>query len=363
MEVSMRKWMRIVVLLAGCGELADQQSEGVALATVRGTLSLGQDVPPPATTLRVSVLWRNPAFGGSSPREPGILIIPPGQETLAPRFQCAEGQSGGWRFETGLLEQPGRLITAFPSGFSVQLSEPPPASALFDYPDGSGASVARGDLVIYEDRNGNGKLDPKTLDARSPDLIFGSSLGIAPWGIGQRKHYTIVYLTRDTSVPEGTGKAGYSLVTGEYNAIGLEETSAQQLSDATIELTLDPTTYAQQLACNVLCKTVDSEYFRDVFDVNTFLARDLGVRLPSTGAVGTTTWLRQDGDASVLTAVSCTRDSDGTNSLRLSVVGTRGCAESTSTLIIGGTPAQGPDAYPLPCAEFKDVSGFLPKEP
>jgi len=163
----MHNWIArfsIVLALGGCDRLADEQTEGAVLATLRGTISLGPDVELPAGNLQVSVLWHDPTFkkdqAGSEQKE---------------SVACADGELTGWLSETPLLEQPVRVDTNFPSGFTVQLTEPPPAAAVYPYPNVSGVSVATGDLVVYDDRNGNGRLDPSTVDVMSPDLVLGSS--------------------------------------------------------------------------------------------------------------------------------------------------------------------------------------------
>jgi hypothetical protein len=352
----MHKRIVIVLMLVGCDKLADRESEGVALATLNGTLSLGKDVAPPSGKLQVSVLWRDPVFG--SMHEPGITVE---REGIA-RMQeaCDDGTLDGWRLETPLLEQPVRIDTNFPSGFTVQLTEPPPAEALFEYPDGGGVATASGDLVVYEDRNANGRLDPTEGDVVSPDLVFGSSQGTTPWGIGQRLHYSIVYLTDDSDRGAGDGKAGYSLETNTISDSGLYPVGVQRLSEAMIDLTLDPTTYAQQMACTVMCRASDLDV-----DPIAFLAGDLGMPVDVDAGVATSVWSREEGGATTLIKRRCTKWENSDNitgyGLELSVVISEDCKETSSVHVVH---VGADDAAMLPCPEFEtlDESGF-PIEP
>lgn len=351
----MRNWMArcgLVIVLCGCDGLADQQTDGVALATLRGTLALGQNVKPPGANLQVSVLWHDPIYG--SIHNGGISVR--GDNELPMPGGCDEGQLTGWRLESPLLEQSVRVDTDFPSGFTVELTEPPPLAALFEYPDGSGVSTASGDLVVYEDRNGNGRLDPSTIDVMSPDLVYGSSRGATPWGIGQRYQYTIVYLTGDAE-NEGDGKAGYSLVTDEPGITYPypKRIGAQRLSEAMVDLTLDPTIYVQQMACSVMCKLDAND---TIASPKQFFESDLGMEVDWGLGKGEWAWSRPDGDAPALSYAKCSKGNEPNGAVTyivdLSMVITEGCTETTISQQNIYMTAHG-DAGDLGCKEYGEL--------
>lgn len=340
----------IAMVLCACDGLADRDTEGVALATLHGTIALGQDVEPPAKSLQVSVLWRDPIYG--IPLHGG----PIGRRTTEPEMpgKCESGKLTGWRVESPLLEQPVRVDTQFPSGFTVQITELPPAAALYHYPDDSGVSTASGDLVVYEDRNGNGRLDPSTFDEVSPDLVYGSSRGAKPWGVGQRYQYTIVYLSGDAE-SEGDGKAGYSLLTDESGTEGTTRVSKQRLSEAKIDLTLDPTAYVQQMPCSVMCSLDGNDTINDPAE---FLKGDLGTELDWGLGVGEWVWSRQDGNSTTLSYARCTKEMVAEDvveyEVELARETTEGCTQIT--LSQAYTIATRPETpIELGCKEYREV--------
>jgi hypothetical protein len=353
----MHNWIArflIVIALGGCDELADSHTEGATLATLHGTISLGPDVEPPIGTLRVSVLWHDARF------EEGR------RERDANALACEDGELTGWRLETSLLEQPVRVDTKFPSGFTVQLTQPPPADALYGYPDVRGVFVARGDLIVYDDRNDNGRLDPSTVEAMSSDLVYGSGKGSLPWGVGPRTHYSILYLTRDLAPGQGDGEAGFSIVTTEPDGLGGSGRTVEvgRLSDAKLELVLDPTHYVQQMACSVMCS--GSPKLQPPIDIESpeaFFARPAGELVPTDLGVGTSVWSLKDGDATTLSRGRCTKKifKDGWTdySFDLDVVTVEGCTESgfgraASMAVFGDEP------FELPCEDVLvvDEDGF-----
>lgn len=357
----MHNWIArslIVITLGGCDELADSQTEGAVLATLRGTISLGPDVEPPIGTLRVSVLWHDARFEEErSAREADAL-------------ECEDGELTGWRVETSLLEQPVRVDTKFPSGFTVQLTEPPPIDALYNYPDVPRVLVARGDLIVYDDRNDNGRLDPSTVDRMSPDLVYGSGKGSLPWGVGPRVHYSILYLTRALKPDQGDGEAGFSIVTTEPDESGGRTVEVGRLSDAKLDLVLDPTPYVQQMACSAKCSLSSGIELDDprITDPATYLARDAGMLLPTDLGVGTSVWSRKDGDAITLSRARCIKRSSGDYTdytIKLDVTTVEGCTETGWGLShTTGVLTDEPEPYELPCEDVLelDENGF-PIEP
>jgi hypothetical protein len=113
--------------LAACGSLDAQTTTAPTLATIQGTL-VNPNAIPITGDVRVAVIWKT-APGGKG-------------------FNIAEDLP---------------VKASFPAAFTIQLSDPPPMSAmtLDGPPDASPAPplAAIGVVVAYVDKNGNGKLD------------------------------------------------------------------------------------------------------------------------------------------------------------------------------------------------------------
>jgi hypothetical protein len=350
----MRNWtarIGIFLMLAGCGPLADQQTQGATLAELHGTLSLAEGVKPPKSELRVSVVWQDPHLAGDVPGA------------------CENAKLTGWRYETNLLEQRAQLTTDFPSGFSVSLTEPPPTAAIFDDLDGNGLSGARGDIVVYEDRNGNNRLDPRGFDSESPDLVFGWSQGTNPLNtLGN--NYAVIYLSRDreptiASLSFGDGKAGYSLETFGAGPFGSLDSRAQRLSEATVDLTLEPSAYAQQSACALRCN-VSPEELSCPDDPNELINSTLGQQVSVDPAAASTAWIRQDADRTVFTTATCSVPSAGSGNgnrytFDFSSTSVQGCTQ-TGTNCTYVKAAESAESAHLPCTEYH-VGYSGPAEP
>jgi hypothetical protein len=129
-----------------------------------------------------------------------------------------------------------------------------------------------------------------------------------------------------------------------------------------LDLTLAPTTFAQQMACTVICKVQSPD---EPEDPAAFLAGEAGARLPTDLEVGATVWSRQDGDANMLTLVKCSKRAQGSGvrvDMELSVIKTQGCTETTSFQIIAVTAFTEADIH-LPCSQFGDRTNDFPVDP
>lgn len=333
--------LALLLMLSGCNALADERTRGAPLAELHGTLSLATGVKPPKHELRVSVIWQDPGVTRDVPSS------------------CENAKLAGWRIETNLLEQRATLTTDFPSGFSVKLTEPPPPAAVVDDVEGSGVSAAWGDLVVYEDRNGNDRLDPSGFDDESPDLVFGWSRGTNPLDLHERKS-TVVYLSDDYEPANGTltvgdGKAGYSLETFEGYEVLKVNSKAERLSEATIDLTLDPTAYAQQSACALRCDVsppIDTECDAP----NDLLNGDLGDELSLNVGEGSRAWMRRESDKTVYTAATCYVEHPGSTNVYTFDFGTRtaqGCTLKGFACVFT-KPADSPEGAGWPCPQYRE---------
>jgi hypothetical protein len=160
-------------LNAACGSLDGHTSSPSTLATVQGELSLAADAPTMPDHVHVAVIW---------------------QTAVAGQFDVAE-------------DLPVQAV--FPSQYMLQLTEPPPPSAISHDPGHPEFSFAYGVLVAYEDRNGNGTLD----------LVPDDAGGFIDRIVATNPSRALVYLDSSTgSLPSpdaatGTPTLGYNLIT------------------------------------------------------------------------------------------------------------------------------------------------------
>ena len=332
----------VLLALAGCDQLADENTRGAALAKMSGTLNLGDGIGPPEGQLRLSVLWQ--IYAASS--EAAIT--------------CGDNEHIGRGGETVLLEQQLELDTDFPAAFSVELSEPPPAGALIPSPSDPSVDLANGDLVVYRDVNGNGRLDLHGFSGSSPDEVIGSSDGISMRGEGQRARYRIVYLSDDIPLAganeaQGDGSAGYTLTVSRWDEEHGWSFEAGAPENAEIELTLAATPYLQRFTCSEICQADEElECPEDPAELD---LNSLGEPLPSRG-VPVVSWEHVEGEHTVQTTLQCLRGPDENDDLREVYVFGRithaGC--TWTSLECRYEKSQLPAGVELPCDEWINVN-------
>jgi hypothetical protein len=142
MSRSARSTVLAVAIFAGCG-LAAGRDYSPALFTLAGTIT-SSDVPTPAT-VRVAVVWKH--------RDPQ------GNELSAVQELSVRAE--------------------FPVGFHADLPGPPPEEAMNagKLADGGPAALrfSTGTLLVYDDRDGDQKLDLSPLDdLPTADVILGA---------------------------------------------------------------------------------------------------------------------------------------------------------------------------------------------
>ncbi len=342
--------MSCTLALAACEKLADEESSGAAVATMRGTLNLAEGMDPPKGDLHLSILWRT---GGR-----GDL------ETVS---DCGPDELTSYRDQTQLLEQRLELDTDFPAAFSVELSEPPPESALFPVLPGEGGTPgvkrAEGELIVYRDGNHNGRLDLHGFDESSPDQVLGAGEGTAP---GEPRPYTyrIQYLTDDLAVVNQTfpaSKAGYWLLREGRDKKTHEWTADVLALDgkAKIELILDATKYVQRWACSEVCDVRDPDACpEDPADLPP--VQDIGE--PQEGETASWFWSGEKGDRTEMILAECVRGAaaDSPTSIHevyeVSLTTQEGCTTTRTTCfyVRGRLPA----GVDIPCTEF--MQGLYP---
>jgi hypothetical protein len=343
--------LALLLALAGCDQLADENTRGPALAKMSGTLILDDGMDPPKGELRLSVLWQNYEASGHAD------------------VVCGDNELIGRGGETALFEQQLELDTDFPAAFSVELSEPPPRGALMPSSTDPSVDLANGDLVVYRDVNGNGRLDLHDFSGSSPDEVIGSSDGIHMRGQGQRARYKIVYHSDDIPLAgvdeaEGDGSAGYTMTTSVWDEDnGGWSFDAGPPEDAEVELTLATTPYLQRFTCSDSCQADDEPECPDN-PADLDLAA-LGEPLPSRG-VPVQNWEHEEGERTALTSLQCLRGLDReTNDMReVYVVGRitqTGCIDTYSECRYEKT--QLPADVELPCGEWLNVVFPYDSEP
>jgi hypothetical protein len=332
-----------LLALAGCDRLADENTRGPALAKMSGTLILGDGMDPPEGQLRLSMLWQNYAASGEA------------------EVVCGDNEQIGRGGETVLFEHQLELDTDFPAAFSVELSEPPPAGALMPSSTDPSVDLANGDLVVYRDVNGNGRLDLHGFAGSSPDQVIGSSDGISMRGEGQRARYRIVYLSDDipfagANEVEGDGSAGYTLTVSRWDEEDGWSFEAGPPEDAEIELTLAATPYLQRFTCSETCQADEElECPENPADLD---FASLGEPLPSR-VVPVVHWEHVEGEHTVLTSLECLRGPTGENDDMREVyafnrITYAGCV--WTSLACRYDKSQLPAGVELPCGEWINVN-------
>lgn len=136
--------------------------------------------------------------------------------------------------DTGTLTRPTGIVTedlaftgSFPTSYTFDVRNPPPADALVELGEGMKGKGAVGILLAYNDGNGNGTLDTIPADGAPVDHVLGASLA---WT--RPPAFMVVYL--DSAQAPATGlKQGFNLVRINDNL-----TSAVVPLDTSIPLSL-----------------------------------------------------------------------------------------------------------------------------
>jgi len=146
----------LVIGGTGCGDMLDPDHPGAPLWSIECKLIEASDLPPP-DSLRVAFIWNmETSSSGVTISEEGELVI------------------GG----IAKIAQDISLVPKFPSRFTLEIYDLPPPAAMHpgeEYKKAwAGVDIAYGELVVYDDRNGNGKLDMLPLDASGAvDVVLG----------------------------------------------------------------------------------------------------------------------------------------------------------------------------------------------
>jgi hypothetical protein len=203
-----------LLLSAGCGELADEDSTPPVLTKLRGSLRVGDGASTPQGSIRVALVWHMPHYEQPDEACYSHTVTPDGR-----RFVGSAAATFEQRLLLGAVAQDVAITPQFPSAFELDITAAPPEEAMYDAAEG-GLRKAEGSIVVYRDGNGNGRLDPHPAGASSPDEVLSGELwdpGVLqsvdprtttrPWG------YQVWYLSSAHEwTPEFSLHAGYNLL-------------------------------------------------------------------------------------------------------------------------------------------------------
>ncbi len=173
-------WLSLLITLAGCGGVVGPDHPGEPLLTLEGQMNAEPGASLP-TQVRLAFVWYPQWLAAESPT---------GMETTGQQIITEELVYQG----------------SFPANYRFHLYRPPPDTALAELGEGLQGKGAFGILLAYEDKNGNGKLDPIALEGAPVDRVIGSSL------LGNaRAAFAVVYVTQEQRAETGL-KPGFNLI-------------------------------------------------------------------------------------------------------------------------------------------------------
>lgn len=222
-----------LLLLCGCGPAVNGTWRGPALVTLGGRLTL-KDGLNVGSGVRLAIAWY-PDMGGETPTPPRAIV-------------------------TEEVEYTG----SFPQNFTFPLFAPPPKAALqvVRHDDGSEGEAAVGQLLAYEDLDGDGQL---TVDAQghSGDRILGSTAGAGPFDFFSSEQRDVIAWVKkadDLGFAEQGMKPGYNLLraTSPFEPVTVLPLDTaiplQMTGDPRMALIVCPEAYAEpqpEQACGV----------------------------------------------------------------------------------------------------------------
>lgn len=223
--LSARGWLvAAFASLCGCSEggAAGPNYRGEPLFTVSGKIFATPQTPD--VPIRLGVAWYRDLESSSGPQ---------GLETQDIEY------SGGW-----------------PQTYRFSFFEPPPTTAIVEYPHDAGvARWAYGVLLAYEDRNGNGRLDPIPRGGGPIDHVMGTSIGDPYNGRPAEKPSYLLYVDGALPAHLNAYRPGYNLWVGalvpESTPLNIELQVSNELDFAVCsEFLFGLNTY--ELPCNIV---------------------------------------------------------------------------------------------------------------
>jgi hypothetical protein len=201
-------------------------------------------MPAPTSELRAALVWETDRLG-------------------APRWAPSPCENGAATVATGFVAQEVELQADFPAIFSLNVTEFPPAEAMFPVPNGfitDGTPAGRwaaGQVIIYEDGNGNGQLDRSRPFETSIDRVLGASspdrtsFGARPNAIS----HMIVFSEKRLPEYPGILEQGFNLLRMRTDDLGVSIDGSGVPLDTTVDVELSDDLRVQVQGCEVLCVT------------------------------------------------------------------------------------------------------------
>jgi hypothetical protein len=227
----------VCMLALGCTSLADENTKGPPLARIGGTLTLADGAEVPDEQIRMTLLWGTEESGNISNQ-----LGEGGPCSPSPKFSELKAQSAD-------------LDPSFPSSFTLDITEPPPAETLLAVEEGGEKIQAGATIVVYADGDNDGVLDVRTEGAPSPDRVLATSLP-ERWRTYEGAdivQYEVYYSTEPYTYddrglvldwPQGFSMQAYSLQQGGTAIVPI---------DTPIELRVTGAPYLQDLLCESVC--------------------------------------------------------------------------------------------------------------
>jgi len=181
-----------VLLMAGCGQLEEDNAKADSLAVVYGRITAAAGLSA-TDTVRVALVW------------------------------VEEDESGG---DEAAVTQEVEVGSHFPASFELPITSVPPEAALSPA-DGNGARGTWGFLLAYVDRDGNGRLDLKRASGSmmpSDTLVGAVAAPLIEFVENGPREPSI-----ESYLPQGL-PTGFSLV--DFSLTPSEETAVQACWDA-----------------------------------------------------------------------------------------------------------------------------------
>ena len=188
----------LCLLVLGCGNSV-APGDQLVYARLQGVINAGTAVP--TDPVRLALVWYRHLPGPTGTDEGGQIA---------------------------LESQDFRVQVAFPAKFEIDLAELPPKEALFD-------GTASASIVVYQDSNGNGKLDftsPSDSDFR--DHLLGTLSN-------DTASFSILFIDSPSSAETNGLPLGLSIFQGNVESDGSISTLSIPISTPlTIQLSDDP---------------------------------------------------------------------------------------------------------------------------
>ena len=212
-----------LLVAPACGEIDDPENPGQALWVLRGKLTEAPEAPAVTTSaLRVAFVWQRHL------EDDGVAVI----------------------------SQDVPVTPDFPARFTLEVYDPPPESAMHEAEEleedfeGMDFRAAVAQILVYDDLNGNGRLDILSHDAE--DYI--------DYVVGYAEDYMVVYIEGNPPPYELDGVVfvrGLNLIHFDYDSDGWSPEVEQLPLDTELHIDVGDDPDLQYLMCD---QSVDQEY-------------------------------------------------------------------------------------------------------